>query len=96
MPTQNLDDAKREVKIRELWRFRDLKLLGYAVDRATLRRRIAKDGFPQPIILSGNAIAWVAAEVIEWFNTRARGPSPQSRSLQGAARKSASHASEAI
>jgi predicted DNA-binding transcriptional regulator AlpA len=71
------EEAKRAALARELWRFRELKLLGYVADRATARRRMDKEGFPQPIVLSGNAIAWVASEVIAWVASRPRGSAPQ-------------------
>jgi predicted DNA-binding transcriptional regulator AlpA len=73
----NLEKANIAANARELWRFSDLKLLGFVDDRATLRRRIANDGFPQPLVLSANAIAWVAEEVREWIAGRPRGPAPQ-------------------
>jgi len=65
------------VKARELWRFADLKLLGYVADRATLRRWMNVEGFPKPIVLSANSIAWRAPEVLEWLANRPRGAAPQ-------------------
>jgi predicted DNA-binding transcriptional regulator AlpA len=68
----------------ELLRFADLKRLGVCRDRATLRRwlKAKTDPFPAPLILSGNAIAWRAAEVSAWLDRRPRGAAPQRRHLE--------------
>jgi predicted DNA-binding transcriptional regulator AlpA len=74
------------VRLREIWRFADLKLLGIVADRATVRRWVASEGFPKPIVLSANSIGWPSAEVREWLASRPRGAAPQpSRSREGAA-----------
>jgi Prophage CP4-57 regulatory protein (AlpA) len=61
----------------ELWAYSELKRRGIVNDRATLRRRMRDNEFPAPIVLSGNAIAWPAAEVVAWLNSRPRGAAPQ-------------------
>jgi hypothetical protein len=68
-----------EVRERELWRFSDLQALGICADRQTMRRwqRAETDPFPQPLVLSGNSIAWRAQEVRAWLDRRPRGPAPQ-------------------
>jgi hypothetical protein len=53
-----IKEAMDELRERELWRFRDLQALGIVEDRMTLRRRIKAVGFPRPILLSSNAVAW--------------------------------------
>jgi predicted DNA-binding transcriptional regulator AlpA len=73
----NIERARAAAKAKELWPFADLRLLGIVNDRATLRRRIAREGFPQPLVLSGNSVAWVASEVREWLASRPRGAAPQ-------------------
>jgi predicted DNA-binding transcriptional regulator AlpA len=70
-------EAREIAKARELWKFSHLKLLGYVDDRATCRRLMASSGFPKPLILSANSIAWVAAEVRAWLENRPRGAAPQ-------------------
>ncbi len=64
-----------------LLRFADLKKLGIVRDRATLRRwvKAKTDPFPEPLILSGNAIAWRESEVDAWVDRRPRGSAPQPR-----------------
>jgi predicted DNA-binding transcriptional regulator AlpA len=69
--------ARSEALARELWKFSHLKMLGVVDDRATLRRWIASQNFPEPLILSGNSVAWIAAEVRAWLATRPRGKAPQ-------------------
>jgi predicted DNA-binding transcriptional regulator AlpA len=62
-----------------------LKTIGIVEDRATLRRWMraqGEDPFPHPIILSGNSVAWVAAEVCAWLDRRPRGSAPQPRRLE--------------
>jgi hypothetical protein len=78
-----------EVRERELWRFGDLQALGICADRQTMRRwqRAETDPFPQPLVLSGNSIAWRAAEVRAWLDRRPRGAAPQPNHL--AARRAA-------
>jgi predicted DNA-binding transcriptional regulator AlpA len=68
----------------ELLRFSDLKRLGVVRDRATLRRwlKAKTDPFPSAIVLSGNSIAWRAAEVSAWLDRRPRGAAPQPRHLE--------------
>jgi predicted DNA-binding transcriptional regulator AlpA len=80
----------------ELLRFADLKRLGVCRDRATLRRwlKAKTDPFPSAIILSGNAIAWRAAEVRDWLDRRPRGPAPQPRHLE--AERRAAEADETV
>ena len=71
--------ARAEAQSLDIWKYNHLKLLGHATDRATLRRWIDRHGFPQPIVLSGDSIAWVADEVRAWFANRPRGAAPQPR-----------------
>jgi predicted DNA-binding transcriptional regulator AlpA len=66
-----------ELRAKEIWSFRDLKALGIVNDRATLRRRIASEGFSQPVILGPNSVGWIADEVRSWLASRPRGPAPQ-------------------
>jgi predicted DNA-binding transcriptional regulator AlpA len=54
-----------------------MEALGYATDRATTRRRIARGDFPPPVILSSNSVAWIAAEVRDNAANRPRGLAPQ-------------------
>jgi predicted DNA-binding transcriptional regulator AlpA len=72
-----LEIAKAAASAKVLWRFFDLKFLGYATDRATLRRQIVRDGFPKPIVLGPNTVAWDADEVRAWLAGRPRGAAPQ-------------------
>jgi predicted DNA-binding transcriptional regulator AlpA len=69
--------AKAAAGARALWRFGDLKLLGIVNDRATVRRLIKNESFPQPLILSANSVAWRADEVRGWLDSRPRGAAPQ-------------------
>ena len=82
--TSEIEKAMAETRARELWRFCDLKTLGIVDDRTTLRRRMKSDTdpFPQPIILSGNAVAWPASEVRAWLASRPRGLAPQPRRIE--------------
>lgn len=83
-----------DTEARTLWRFRDLKAKGIVTDRATLRRwmKSADDPFPPPIVLSANAVAWVAEEVRTWLKRRPRGPAPQPRRKEAERRAQASGA----
>jgi prophage regulatory protein len=56
----------------QLLRIRDVcaKLAG--VHRATVYRLIAEAGFPQPVAIGGNAVAWHAHEVDAWIAARPR------------------------
>lgn len=78
----------------ELLRFADLKLLGVVRDRATLRRwlKAKTDPFPAPLVLSGNSIAWRAAEVRAWLDRRPRGAAPQPRHIHEECRAQAAEA----
>lgn len=78
-----------DTEAQTLWRFRDLKAKGIVTDRATLRRwmKSADDPFPSPIVLSANAVAWVAEEVRAWLKRRPRGPAPQPRHREAEERR---------
>ena len=67
--------AMAELRARVLLRFCDLEALGIVGDRATLRRRMNADGFPKPIVLSSNAIAWRSDEVFAWIGRSPARPS---------------------
>ena len=65
------------IAAKEMWTHNDLVVLGYASDRATTRRRIARGDFPAPVIMSSNSISWVASEVRQSIANRPRGLAPQ-------------------
>jgi predicted DNA-binding transcriptional regulator AlpA len=77
-----LEIAQAAASAKVLWRFCDLKFLGYATGRATLRRQIVRDGFPKPIVLGPNSVAWDAEEVRAWLMCRPRGSAPQPRRIE--------------
>ena len=77
MTTKNAEELKARALAKEIWRYADLLLLGYATDRATLRRQIARDGFPEPIVIGPNSVGWVSNEVRSFFAARPRGAAPQ-------------------
>jgi prophage regulatory protein len=54
-----------------LIRFRTLQQRGIIPNRVTLKRRIDRDGFPKPIRLGENSVAWIEAEVDAWLQARA-------------------------
>ena len=68
--------ARAEALARELWKFSHLKMFGIVDDRATLRRWMARQNFPEPLVLSNNSIAWVSSEVRAWLASRPRGAAP--------------------
>ena len=74
---KNSDFEKSRADAKVLWRFSDLKALGIVEDRATGRRWMDTEGFPQPIILGPNSLAWDAEEVRQWVKSRPRGAAPQ-------------------
>lgn len=77
MARKDIEQRIVEIRSKTLWSFSDLKALGYVNDRATLRRREAREGFPQPVILSSNSVAWNPEEVRAWLASRPRGTAPQ-------------------
>jgi len=77
MAPKDIEQRIAEIRSKTLWSFSDLKTLGYVNDRATLRRREAREGFPQSVVLSGNSVAWNADEVRAWLASRPRGSAPQ-------------------
>lgn len=77
MAPKDIEARMAEIKCKTLWSFSDLKAQGIVNDRATLRRREAREGFPQAVILSSNSVAWNAAEVRAWLASRPRGLAPQ-------------------
>jgi predicted DNA-binding transcriptional regulator AlpA len=74
---KDIEQRMAEIQAKTLWPFSDLKAQGIANDRATLRRREAREGFPQAVILSSNSVAWNADEVRAWLASRPRGAAPQ-------------------
>jgi prophage regulatory protein len=52
-------------------RFPDLKERRIVANRMTLRRWIAKQGFPKPIHLGPNSVGWIKGEVEAWLAARA-------------------------
>jgi hypothetical protein len=59
------------------YRFCDLKQAGIVRERTTLRRWIRDLGFPEPVILGTNSLAWEVDAVEAWIASRPRGPAPQ-------------------
>ena len=57
-------------------RFSDLKRLEIVRNRVTLSRWIDKSGFPAPIRLGPNSIAWRAVDIKKWLKERASAPGP--------------------
>jgi predicted DNA-binding transcriptional regulator AlpA len=55
-----------------LFRFKDLVENGIVNNRVTLKRAIELHGFPKPIALGPNTIAWRRSEVEEWIESRPR------------------------
>ena len=55
-----------------LWRYPDLVERGIVRNRETLRRWIDSLGFPKPIPLGPNSIAWKAEDVEAWIESRAK------------------------
>jgi predicted DNA-binding transcriptional regulator AlpA len=51
-------------------RYAELVELGIIKNRMTLRRWILSGHFPQPVRLGGNSIAWLAADVRAWLESR--------------------------
>jgi prophage regulatory protein len=52
-------------------RFADLKRFGVVNNRVTLARWIATQGFPKPLRLGPNSLAWLKSEVEAWLAVRA-------------------------
>jgi hypothetical protein len=79
--------ARQNAKIqaKSFWPFADLKTQGIVDDRQTLRRRMRSEGFPPPVILGPNSIAWPADEVRKWLASRPRGAAPQPKRIKSAA-----------
>jgi predicted DNA-binding transcriptional regulator AlpA len=73
--TTEVEQAMAQTRARTLWRFCDLRALGYVEDRSTLRRwmKSGVDPFPEPILLTRNTLAWHADEVRAWIERRPRG-----------------------
>jgi predicted DNA-binding transcriptional regulator AlpA len=85
----SLEDRQAAIRGRELWRFGDMKLLGIAESRPTIRRWMDDEvhPFPAPLVLSGNSVAWRASEVRAWLDARPRGLAPQPPRVEAVARK---------
>lgn len=58
-----------DFKVRYL-RYKDLEELGICENRMSLRRWIARDLFPAPILLSPNCVAWRSDEVNAFLESR--------------------------
>jgi len=56
-----------------LVKFAELRTRGIVTNRPTLKRWIAREGFPRPMILGANSLAWSEAEVEAWLASRRRG-----------------------
>lgn len=56
----------------KLLRYPDLKARGIVSNRMTLRRWIAEQGFPAPVHLGPNSVAWPEAEIEAWLASRSR------------------------
>ena len=54
-----------------LLRFADLKKRGIVLNRPTLYRWIASEGFPPGILLGDNSRAWRESDVEAWLDSRA-------------------------
>jgi len=67
------------LRARYLLRYWEMEEAGIVTDRMTLRRwmNLKQDPFPQPLVLSGNSVAWRADEVFAWLDRRPRGRAPQ-------------------
>jgi predicted DNA-binding transcriptional regulator AlpA len=55
----------------QLLRFADLKARKIVNNRMTLTRWMQSNGFPQPLRLGANSVAWSEAEVMTWLSQRA-------------------------
>ena len=51
-----------------LLRFKDLQAAGVVSNRHDLARKIDSQGFPQPLELGPNKVAWRESEIDEWLN----------------------------
>jgi predicted DNA-binding transcriptional regulator AlpA len=71
-----------EITLRKLVRFAGLKAAGIVDNRVTLQRWIDKLGFPKPIALGENSIAWDEQEIDDWVAKRRA-----DREAKGGARK---------
>ncbi len=61
----------------KLLRFHDLVAMGVVANRTTLARWIRIAGFPCPISIGPNSLAWDAADVQKWIDARrSRAPAP--------------------
>lgn len=66
-----LEELRQVMKDLAMLRFRDLQRLEIVNNRVTLARWIASLGFPAPVKLGPNTVAWKAADVKEWLDGRA-------------------------
>ncbi len=51
-----------------LLRFKDLQAAGILTNRHDLARKIETQGFPRPLELGPNKVAWRESEIDEWLN----------------------------
>jgi predicted DNA-binding transcriptional regulator AlpA len=69
--------------MRRFLRYSDLKQVGVFSNRTNAARMVAR-GFPKPVELSPNRVAWDSAEVETWLASRPR-RSPKSDVIPAAA-----------
>jgi hypothetical protein len=72
-------------------RFSDLKARGIVRNRATLKNRIKKDGFPTGQLTGPNERTWGEDEIADWVASRPTAPKavPQLEGKRGRPRKTA-------
>jgi prophage regulatory protein len=70
----NRHERRRDVAMvrKRFLKYRDLEDQGIVSNRMTLRRWIAEHGFPSPVQLGPNSIAWMADEIDAWLASRQR------------------------
>jgi hypothetical protein len=85
MNSADIEEWKARIQAKSFWPFSDLKAQGIVNDRATLRRWMREQEFPQPVILGPNSLAWKADLVRDWVASRPCGPAPQPKRIKPAA-----------
>jgi prophage regulatory protein len=61
----------------KLLRFTDLRQLGIVKNRVTLSRWLRSGGFPRPVRLGPNSVAWREEEIKAWLDSRSREKRPE-------------------
>lgn len=56
----------------QLVRYKQLHADGIVNDRMSLARKIENEGFPKPLALGPNTLAWDYDEVVAWLTSRPR------------------------